>query len=89
VPNRFICKAFRGQATARGPGAHESSDADPAFDETFAFEIAVSLENCVRIDGQLPDHFLHRGQLIAGLQHPEPQSMLHLVNDLQVRRHPC
>ena len=51
-------------------------------------ELAVRLEDGVRIDRHLADHVLDGRQLITLAQQPEVQGLAHLVDELAVRRHP-
>jgi hypothetical protein len=46
------------------------------------------MEDRVRIDRQVGDDLLHRRQLIARPQDPQPNRVPDLLHELQVRRHP-
>src|SRR5437870_5270875 len=60
----------------------------PAGSETLVLELAVGLEHRVGIDRERGDDILDRGQLIAGRQCAETQSMLDLTDELLVGRDP-
>ena len=49
-------------------------------------ELAVGLQHRVRVDGEMGDDVLHRRELVTLVQQPEAQGLLHLLDDLQVRR---
>ena len=57
------------------------------LDEAARLELAVSLRDGVRIDREVGDDLTHRGQLVADVEQPEPKRLLHLLDDLEVRRH--
>ncbi len=60
-----------------GPGAHQAS----------ALEVSVGLEDRVRIDGELRHHLLGRRELVAGLQHAQPECLVDLLDQLEIRGH--
>src|SRR5260370_36078927 len=56
--------------------------------EAFPFEVPLSLQHSIRVDGQLGDNLSDRWELITGLNVPQPQGMAHLLYELQVSCHP-
>ena len=54
--------------------------------ETLVLELAVGLRDGVRVDRELGDDLAHRRQLVADIEQAQPQSLLHLLHDLQVHR---
>jgi hypothetical protein len=52
--------------------------------QALAFQPAIGLEHGVRVDRELGDDLLGRGQAIAGLQRAQPQCVLDLMDELQV-----
>ena len=77
------CSAKRG--LAQGPG---DKRAHPRLGRGQAqvLELAVGLAHGVRVDRDLRDHLLDRGQLVALGQQAQQQRLAHLLDDLQVRR---
>ena len=55
--------------------------------QALVLKLAVGLEHRVRVDRQRGDHVPDLGQLVAGLEVAQPQGVLHLLDELQVRRH--
>ena len=53
--------------------------------ESFTLELLVRLEHRVRVDGNLNRQLLHGWQLITHRKPPEPQTLLDLLHELQVR----
>ena len=70
-----------------GPG-DERSEPRAAGGEALVLELAVRLEDGVRIDRHLTDHVLDGRELITLAQQPEVEGLAHLVDELAVRRHP-
>ena len=68
-------------------GHDECALARPAGRQALGLQLAVGLEHRVRVDRQRGDHIPDLGQLVAGPEIPEPQRMLDLMYELQVRRH--
>jgi hypothetical protein len=52
------------------------------------FELPVSLQHGVRVDGDLGDDFFYGWQPVAGLEHPHAQGLFDLLDDLEVGGHP-
>ena len=55
-----------------------------AAHQALPFQVAVGLEHRVRVDRQLGDDLLGGGQLVARLQEAEPQSVMDLLDQLEV-----
>ena len=53
-------------------------------DEPVALEQAIGLGDRVRIDREIGDHLAHRRQLVTDVDRPEPERLLHLLDDLEV-----
>jgi len=51
-------------------------------------QFLVGLQHRVRVDLQRGGQFLDGGQLVARPEAAQPQRVLHLLNELQVGRHP-
>ena len=71
----------------------------PARRQTLPFELLVRLQHGVRVHRRARRHLVHRRQLVPRLEPAEPQGLLHLLHELQIRRstapldmeidHPC
>ena len=57
------------------PAQDERAQPGSSFDQSLELEFAVGLEHCVGVDAQLADDFLDRGQLVAGIQQSQPESV--------------
>ena len=61
--------------------------AGPSYREALRLQLLVRLQHGVRVDRQFPDHVADLRELVAEREVTEPQRMLDLVHELQVRRH--
>jgi hypothetical protein len=68
--------------------AYECAGSWPTTDEAFAFEVAVCLQDSVRIDSQLGDHLSDCRQLVTGPKVAKAQGMANLMNQLKISCHP-
>ena len=78
----------RGQRGVGQGSGDEGADSRPGGDEPVALQLAVGLEDGVRVDRQARHHVLDGGQLVALDQQAEAQGPPYLVDDLKVRRDP-
>ena len=65
---------------------HERPHPGTRRDETGVLELAVGLEDRIRVDREPRDNLLDGRQLVALLQEAEAQRVPDLLNDLRVRR---
>ena len=64
----------------------ERADPAAALDEPFAIELAVGLQHRVRVDRQAAHDLLHRRQLVARPEDPQPHRLPHLLHELEIGR---
>ena len=62
--------------TSRAPGARRRARRSRA--------VAIGLRDRVRVDREIGDHLAHRRQLVTDVDRPEPERLLHLLDDLEV-----
>ena len=65
----------------------ERADAGTAGRDAAQLQLAVGLHHRVRVDRERAGDVLDPRQLVAGPQVAKPQRVVHLVHELQVRRH--
>ena len=66
----------------------EGAKAGATGGEAAMFELAVGLDDRVRVDGEAGDDVLDARQAVAELEVAEAQGVLDLLHQLQVGRHP-
>ena len=69
----------------QGPG-DERSEAGPARRQPFVLELAVCLEDGVRVDRHLGDDVLDRRELVAFVEEAEAKGLANLLDELPVGR---
>src|SRR2546426_9783374 len=77
-----------GQRHRRQCAQDEGALSRPAANQPLVLQLAICLEHCVGIDDKLLDYISHGRQLVAYTEYAQAQSLLDLLHDLQVRRHP-
>ena len=79
---------FGAQGRVRGGGAQglrdEGAEAAPGLDQALALQLAVGLQDGVRIDGGGLHDLAGRGQLVARFQQAQAQGLFGLLDDLDV-----
>ena len=66
---------------------YEGTRTMPQLDPAGVLELAVGLGHRIRIDHQVLSHSAHAGELIAGSEEAGGNSVLDLLDQLQVHRH--